>query len=103
VYSKHMQERRLWFNSCNHDIILSRSVHHRLTCNPSYWGGRDQEDWDLRPAQAKKLSRPPSQPTSWAGGVCLDPSFCALVGLPELGLMVHTCNPSTQEVEAGES
>jgi hypothetical protein len=25
------------------------------TCNPSYLGGRDQEDCGLRPAQAKKL------------------------------------------------
>jgi hypothetical protein len=32
------------------------------TCNPSYSGGRDQEDHDLRPTSAKKLGGTPSQP-----------------------------------------
>jgi hypothetical protein len=26
-------------------------------CNPNYLGGRDQEDYGLRPAWAKKLAR----------------------------------------------
>jgi hypothetical protein len=34
--------------------------------NPSYLGGRDQEDGILKPAQAKKLARPPSQQISQA-------------------------------------
>jgi hypothetical protein len=29
-----------------------------LTCNPSYSGGRDQEDHDLKPAQVNSLRDP---------------------------------------------
>jgi hypothetical protein len=28
------------------------------TCNPSYLGGRDQEDWGSKPAKAKKFMKP---------------------------------------------
>jgi hypothetical protein len=35
-------------------IKMSFLVH---ACNPSYWGGRDQEDPDLRAAWGKKLVR----------------------------------------------
>jgi hypothetical protein len=37
------------------------------TCNPSYQGGRDQEDHGLRSAQAKWLQDPISV-SSWACG-----------------------------------
>jgi hypothetical protein len=40
-------------------------------CNPSYSGGRDQEDWGSKPARANRLwdpiSKKPSQ--KWAGGL----------------------------------
>jgi hypothetical protein len=41
-------------------------------CDPSYSGGRDQEDWGSKAAQANSSARPPSQKTpsqKWAGGV----------------------------------
>jgi hypothetical protein len=41
-------------------------------CNPSYAGGRDQEDRDLKPAQANSLQDPISKnpiTKTWASGV----------------------------------
>jgi hypothetical protein len=49
------------------------------TCNPSYSGGRDQEDWGSRPTQANSsldpTQRNPAQKR--AGGVAqgVDPEF----------------------------
>jgi hypothetical protein len=37
--------------------------------NPSYTGGRDQEDCGLRPAWAKIFTRPPSQPMARHDGI----------------------------------
>jgi hypothetical protein len=41
-------------------------------CNPSYLGGRDQEDHGSKPAQANSLQDPTSKKNpsqKWAGGV----------------------------------
>jgi hypothetical protein len=46
-------------------------------CNPSYSGGRDQEDLGLKPAQGKKLPENLSRKTIFknrAGGVALSSS-----------------------------
>jgi hypothetical protein len=49
------------------------------TCNPTYSGGRDQEDYGLKPTQENSLQDPilknPSQKS--AGGVAqgVDPEF----------------------------
>jgi hypothetical protein len=43
--------------------------------NPSYSGGKDQEDQGTRPAWAKKVSKTPSHATSqalWYGSVILE-------------------------------
>jgi hypothetical protein len=40
------------------------------TCNPSFWGGRDQEDHDLRPPGAE-VCKTPSQPIPGPSGECL--------------------------------
>jgi hypothetical protein len=50
------------------------------TCNPSYSGGRDQEDLSLKPARANSLQDPVSKnpiTKNWAGGVAQgkDPEF----------------------------
>jgi hypothetical protein len=41
------------------------------TCNPSHWGGRDQEDCGLKPAQANSSQEPISKipNKNRAGGV----------------------------------
>jgi hypothetical protein len=44
-------------------------------CNPSYSGGRDQEDHSLRPVQAKNLQGPISTNE-------------------KLSVVMHTCHPS---------
>jgi hypothetical protein len=51
-------------------------------CNPSYLGGRDQEDCYSRPSGQK---------------------VCEIPSTNKLGMMVHTCNPIWQEVEVGGS
>jgi hypothetical protein len=38
-------------------------------CNPSYSGGRDQEDCSLKPAQANSSSRPYLEKTHYKTGL----------------------------------
>jgi hypothetical protein len=40
------------------------------TCNLSYLGGTDRENWDLRPVWAKSY-QDPSQPTNKLGRWCV--------------------------------
>jgi hypothetical protein len=58
--------------------ILPGSV--ALSCNPSYWGGRDWEDYILRPVQAKNLQDPISTNI-------------------KLGVVTQNCDPSCMEKE----
>jgi hypothetical protein len=50
-------------------------------CNPSYSGGRDQEDTSSKPARANSYIRPypkkkPSQKKDpWGGSRCIGPEF----------------------------
>jgi hypothetical protein len=82
------------------------------THNPSYSGGRDQEDCSLKPAQVNS-SQAPSQKTSHrkrAGGVAqgvgpeFKPQYCKKrkkTRLLKSGMVAHACHPSNQGTEAG--
>jgi hypothetical protein len=50
-------------NAFKNNMLLGIVAH---ACNSSYSGGGDQEDLISRPAQVKKLVRPPSQQISQA-------------------------------------
>jgi hypothetical protein len=40
-------------------------------CNPRYSGGRDRDDYNSRPAWAKKVQKTPSQSIAGYDGMCL--------------------------------
>jgi hypothetical protein len=42
--------------------VFTATHNKKYILNPSFSGGRDQEDYSLRPAWAKSEERPPSQP-----------------------------------------
>jgi hypothetical protein len=60
LLTKQMKGQILAYTKIKHQ---ARRVAH--ACNPSYSGGRDQEDGSLRPAWAKEISKTPSQSISW--------------------------------------
>jgi hypothetical protein len=81
------------------------------TCNPSYWGGRDQEDRGFKPARAENVHETPFQSiircngmhlSSWLCGKSGDHSrssgqkkFSRLVSQQKrLGVVVGICHPS---------
>jgi hypothetical protein len=70
------------------------------TCNPSYAGGRDQEDCSSKPAQANSLRDPISKNTShkkgwWSGSKCKP---WVQAPIPHIKKLVHVPYKTTESI-----